>query len=119
METCKEQDDDYMSDLFVSQAADICPGLRGSRKRKDVELRRTSLAKRAKPKTKGRLERQLRQEGLGVPIADDNKGYSLLLKMGYKPGMSLGKTGCHVEMSESTIVSYYLTYFDSNQVKMD
>ena len=109
METCGEQDDDYMSDLFVSQATDIRPGLRGSRKRKNVEFRRTSLAKKKKPKTKGRLEKQLRQEGLDVPIADDNKGYSLLLKMGYKPGTSLGKTGCCVKMSGSANIDYQHT----------
>lgn len=89
----EQQDDDYMSDLFVSQAADVRPGLRGNRKRENVEATRTSMTKKIKPKVKGKLEKQLRQEGLGIPIADDNKGYSLLLKMGYKPGTSLGKTG--------------------------
>ena len=123
METRGEQDDDYMSDLFVSEAADICPGLRGTRRTerrtKNVAARRTSLAKKAKPKRKGRLDEQLIQEGLSVPIGEDNIGYSMLLKMGYKPGTSLGKTGCHARISESAIVGYYITYLGSNQVKVD
>jgi len=47
-----------------------------------------------KQKPKAVLEREKRDAGLGVAISTDNKGFSLLQKMGYKPGMALGKSGC-------------------------
>lgn len=37
------------------------------------------------------IEAQRRQEALAKPVSADNKGFALLAKMGYKPGMSLGK----------------------------
>jgi len=36
---------------------------------------------------KGRLEAERRQIGLQQPISQDNKGFALLQKMGYKPGL--------------------------------
>lgn len=35
----------------------------------------------------------VREDGLNVKIGQDNKGFALLAKMGYKPGMTLGKEG--------------------------
>lgn len=37
------------------------------------------------------LEEQGRQEGLEKAIDSKNKGFSLLQKMGYKPGLGIGK----------------------------
>lgn len=37
------------------------------------------------------LEKELRESALSTPICEDSKGFALLAKMGYKPGMSLGK----------------------------
>lgn len=37
------------------------------------------------------LEEQRRQEGLEKAIDSNNKGFSLLQKMGYKPGSGIGK----------------------------
>jgi len=37
------------------------------------------------------LEEQQRQEGLEKAIDSSNKGFSLLQKMGYKPGSGIGK----------------------------
>ena len=39
------------------------------------------------------LEAEKREEGLNSAIGAENKGFALLSKMGYKPGMALGKTG--------------------------
>ena len=39
------------------------------------------------------LEKEKRDEGLGAALTSDNKGFSLLAKMGYKPGMAIGKSG--------------------------
>lgn len=42
------------------------------------------------------LEKIRRDEALATPVGEDTKGFSLLAKMGYKPGMVLGKPkeGC-------------------------
>lgn len=40
---------------------------------------------------KADLEKQRREEALSKPVGAESKGFSLLAKMGYKPGMSLGK----------------------------
>ncbi|VDP09907.1 unnamed protein product [Soboliphyme baturini] len=45
------------------------------------------------------LERLNREEALNTAIGQENKGYSLLTKMGYKPGMKLGKPN---SLSESS-----------------
>jgi len=42
------------------------------------------------------MMKEEREKGLNVALTSDNKGFSLLQKMGYKPGMALGKTGIHI-----------------------
>jgi len=42
-------------------------------------------------KKKGELEKQRLHEGMSQPIDQQSKGYELLAKMGFKPGMVLGK----------------------------
>lgn len=32
------------------------------------------------------------EESMKIPISEDNKGFQMLQKMGYKPGNSIGKT---------------------------
>lgn len=54
------------------------------KKRKELEL----LNKTPSLKV---LEEQRRQEGLEKAIDSSNKGFSLLQKMGYKPGSGIGK----------------------------
>ena len=39
------------------------------------------------------LETEKREEGLQKSLGADNKGFALLAKMGYKPGMGIGKEG--------------------------
>ena len=39
------------------------------------------------------LEKDKREQGLGTKIGEENKGFALMAKMGYKPGMALGKEG--------------------------
>uniref|UniRef100_A0A183EL73 G-patch domain-containing protein n=1 Tax=Gongylonema pulchrum TaxID=637853 RepID=A0A183EL73_9BILA len=36
------------------------------------------------------MEKKMRDDGLAKPVEADSKGFLLLSKMGYKPGMSLG-----------------------------
>lgn len=44
-----------------------------------------------KPIKKFELEKNLLMEGLNQPICTQSKGFALMTKLGYKPGMSLGK----------------------------
>lgn len=44
-------------------------------------------------KPKAVLEKERRDEGLGAALSTENKGFSMLAKMGYKPGMAIGKSG--------------------------
>jgi len=54
------------------------------KKRKECELINKNTGAKA-------LEEQQRQEGLEKAIDCTNKGFSLLQKMGYKPGSGIGK----------------------------
>ena len=38
-------------------------------------------------------EKEKREEGLSKTIGAENKGFEMLQKMGFKPGMTLGKKG--------------------------
>ncbi|WAQ95704.1 GPT11-like protein, partial [Mya arenaria] len=56
--------------------------------------RREKIAnEKNKQKPKTVLEKEKRDEGLQSAISENNKGFALLQKMGYKPGMALGKFG--------------------------
>ena len=44
-------------------------------------------------KSKAVVEQEKREEGLTKAIDQNNKGFALLSKMGYKPGMGIGKKG--------------------------
>lgn len=46
-----------------------------------------------KIKPKKVLEKEKREEGLSKTIGAENKGFAMLQKMGFKPGMTLGKKG--------------------------
>ncbi|XP_026823187.1 G patch domain-containing protein 11 [Rhopalosiphum maidis] len=96
MATTDNEEDDYMSDAFLNTETvkDVRPGLlltheqqrlhNQIKKRKECQL--TNKATGAKA-----LEEQQRQEGLEKAIDSTNKGFSLLQKMGYKPGLGIGK----------------------------
>ena len=44
------------------------------------------------------LEAEKRESGLNQALGAENKGFSLLSKMGYKPGMAIGKKGMEVNI---------------------
>ena len=82
--------------MFLSYSDDKRPGLVHSAKtareiEKEKKHRESNEKNKAKPKKV--LEQEKRSEGLSTAISSDNKGFSLLQKMGYKPGMVLGKRG--------------------------
>jgi len=86
-------EEDYMSSAFLTVSEDIRPGLVFSRqvKRKhEIEKKRVESNKIHKTKSRKELEEESRNAGLNIAISSDNKGFAMLQKMGYKPGMKLG-----------------------------
>ncbi|XP_076647056.1 G patch domain-containing protein 11 [Halictus rubicundus] len=90
-------DDDYMSDKFL-QGTDKSSSssllYRHADKRK-LDLLKKKIEIEAKLKEKHSvkyMEQEKREAGLSSAIASSNKGFELLMKMGYKPGQGIGKT---------------------------
>lgn len=84
-----DSDDDYMSDKFLSEnIVDVKPGLIAGYAKKRLQANEPAQQKKRKV-----LESEARDEGLSKSIAQTNKGFALLTKMGYKEGMGLGKKG--------------------------
>lgn len=87
-------EDDYMSEAVLALCEDKRPGLVHNRtKARQYTLEALSRQKNAQNKTvsKKALEQQNRTSGLETALGPDNKGFALLSKMGYKPGMGIGK----------------------------
>ena len=85
-----DEDDDYMSDTFLAKCADVRPGL----KRAHAKIKKHEMAKKVttKKKSKSELECEKREEGLNKALDESNRGFSMMAKMGFKMGQSLGKT---------------------------
>lgn len=90
------EENDYMSDNLLSNCRDIRPGLiRSQSTKRKYELERKQLESNKKSYVKPlkKLEEERRLEGLNSALTSSNKGFALLQKMGYKPGMVIGKEG--------------------------
>ncbi|CAJ0590411.1 unnamed protein product [Cylicocyclus nassatus] len=90
-----DDEDDYMSDNFLAMTQDVKPGIAISaehRRMLKIESERVRARREdfAKPK-KRELEKAIREEALSKPVPETSKGFALMAKMGFKPGMSLGK----------------------------
>ena len=83
--------------IFISvYSGDNRPGLVFSSKDAkaiQLEKRMRELNSKSKIKSKKVIEEENRCQGLLTTIPCHNKGFSLMQKMGYKPGMVLGKHG--------------------------
>ncbi|KAB0793691.1 hypothetical protein PPYR_13311 [Photinus pyralis] len=92
-----DSEEDYMSDklLLGSEKDDIRPGLlfNSTQKRSHELYKQKQELVRKKPKRYAEQETETRDKGLNTAIAEDNKGFQLLQKMGYKSGSGLGKAG--------------------------
>lgn len=90
--------DDYMSDAYT--AVDLRPGIvktHAELRNLKLEAKRIENVERLRNILKrSEIEKKLRDDGLAKPVSEDSKGFLLLSKMGYKPGMSIGleKEGC-------------------------
>ncbi|KAK7504149.1 hypothetical protein BaRGS_00004453 [Batillaria attramentaria] len=91
-----DDEEDYMSDAILFKCEDKRPGLVSSQaaKQRIAREKKQQLSNETnKVKPKKVIEQEKRTEGLTTAITSDNKGFSLLQKMGYKPGMVIGKKG--------------------------
>lgn len=73
------------------------PGLVDSHKiarrlKLDEKKEKAEAEQKHKQKPVKQLEVERREEGLNVAISSDNKGFSMLAKMGYKQGDAIGKS---------------------------
>ncbi|TKR70552.1 hypothetical protein L596_022563 [Steinernema carpocapsae] len=87
-----DSDDDYMSEALLTSMNDVKPGVSKSREqRRQLTIHANrEVARSQKPMKKTELEKAKRDEVLAKPISAESKGFALLAKMGYKPGMRLG-----------------------------
>jgi len=90
----EEEGEDYMSEGTKDDVKK--PVYQGMLKRRaDIEAVDSDVQvvpkKLKKLRRKSVVEKQRLREGLGQPINRQSKGYELLSKMGYTPGMALGK----------------------------
>ncbi|KAM6367395.1 G patch domain-containing protein 11 isoform 2-T4 [Alca torda] len=89
-----EEDEDYMSDLFIKQ--DVRPGLPMVRRMKEA-IQKEEKQKEANEKNRQKSikeeEKERRDLVLKSALGNENKGFALLQKMGYKSGQALGKSG--------------------------
>ncbi|XP_069488637.1 G patch domain-containing protein 11 [Ambystoma mexicanum] len=96
MAAVSDEEDDYMSAAFVSTQRDVRPGLPLAR-RTQVAYQKEQKAKEANLKNHQKslkeVEKERRETVLSSAIGNENKGFALLQKMGYKKGQSLGKHG--------------------------
>lgn len=81
--------------IFFANSSDTRPGLVSSKTARKHHLEKKNKESNAKNlvKPKAQIEHEKREEGLQAAISSSNKGFALLAKMGYKPGMGIGKTG--------------------------
>ncbi|XP_069741229.1 G patch domain-containing protein 11 [Narcine bancroftii] len=83
-------EDDYMSDAFINLAQDVKPGLVKVEK---VKRNHEKKREQEKPLTKTNREEERRDSMLQCSLGSENRGFSLLQKMGYKEGCGLGRNG--------------------------
>ncbi|XP_056423393.1 G patch domain-containing protein 11 isoform X1 [Hyla sarda] len=92
----EEEEEDYMSDAFLSSLQDVRPGIPVPRRVKESyqkeEKQKESNVKN-RQKSMKEVEKERRDTVLNVALSNENKGFALLQKMGYKKGQALGKKG--------------------------
>ncbi|TPX72288.1 hypothetical protein SpCBS45565_g00704 [Spizellomyces sp. 'palustris'] len=85
-----EEEEDYMSDALLAGISSQEPRSAPVpyTKRRAEKLRRQKESGTVKPLKE--IERESRERGLQSQLPEENKGFQMLAKMGYKKGMSLG-----------------------------
>uniref|UniRef100_H3C5M8 G patch domain-containing protein 11 n=1 Tax=Tetraodon nigroviridis TaxID=99883 RepID=H3C5M8_TETNG len=96
MHIMSDEEDDYMSDAFLSKIQDVKPGVNMVRRVKETmkkEIKQKEANVKNRQKTFKEKEKESREAALQNSITTENKGFALLQKMGYKAGQGLGKEG--------------------------
>ncbi|KAM9847746.1 G patch domain-containing protein 11 [Aulostomus maculatus] len=91
-----DEEEDYMSDAFLSKIQDVKPGVAMVRRVKQAMEREEQHKEKNlknRQKTYKEQEKESREAALQSSISNENKGFALLRKMGYKAGQGLGKEG--------------------------
>ncbi|KAF7669157.1 hypothetical protein LDENG_00243250 [Lucifuga dentata] len=91
-----DEEEDYMSDAFLTKIQDVKPGVTMVRRVKEAqkkEAQQKEMNIKNRQKTYKEQEKESREAALQNSISNDNKGFALLQKMGYKAGQGLGKQG--------------------------
>ncbi|KAH8417335.1 hypothetical protein KR222_009099 [Zaprionus bogoriensis] len=90
-----DEEDDYMSDKFLTGLQEVRPSLVNNRAKKrqiEVQAKQAVHNKRQRDAAKATTVDNARlQQTLSQPISADNKGFQLMAKMGYKSGTGLGR----------------------------
>ncbi|VDD94582.1 unnamed protein product [Enterobius vermicularis] len=93
-ESGSESEEDYMSEAFIASVSNVRPGLARTvyeQRALRIEASKQENIQRLRSLPRlADLEKEKRDEGLAKPVGEGSKGFALLQKMGYKPGMSLG-----------------------------
>ncbi|KAM4694118.1 G patch domain-containing protein 11 [Discoglossus pictus] len=92
----EEEEDDYMSDTFISSLQDVRPGMPLARSVKESyqkEQKQKEVNLKNRQKSIKEVEKERRDTVLNEALGNENKGFALLQKMGYKKGQALGKKG--------------------------
>ncbi|KAM7385823.1 hypothetical protein PAMP_001879 [Pampus punctatissimus] len=91
-----DEEEDYMSDAFLSKLQDVKPGVNMVRRVKEAmkkEAQQKEKNIKNRQKSYKEQEKDSREAALQSSISNENKGFALLQKMGYKAGQGLGKQG--------------------------
>ncbi|XP_048340352.1 G patch domain-containing protein 11 [Sphaerodactylus townsendi] len=91
-----DTEEDYMSDSFINVHQDIRPGVHMLRHVKEAlkkEEKQKEANQRSRQKSIKEQEQEQRDHALSIALGNENKGFAMLQKMGYKSGQPLGKSG--------------------------
>jgi len=111
-----DEDDDYLSDKFLvnPESTSKAKPSTYSQLRKEALKKAQLKNEQNKKKSRRQLEIESREEGLSkslferareeeaAGIGSGNKALSIMMKMGFKPGQSLGNTGGHDHSEEQS-----------------
>ncbi|XP_033873663.3 G patch domain-containing protein 11 [Acipenser ruthenus] len=92
----EEEEDDYMSDAFITKQEDLRPGMPMLRREKEAlrkEVHHKEMNIKNRQKSFKEEEQERREAVMKSSLGNENKGFALLQKMGYKAGQGLGKAG--------------------------
>lgn len=115
-----DEEDDYLSDKFLVEAAAAASSSSSAPKtyaerRKEAQKRAALKNEQNRTKSRRELEREAREEALSRSLFEraqeearesgrENKALAMMMKMGFKPGQALGKTEEEEVKVKATVV---------------